>query len=62
MNLNAIIPYILPVLFALVIVALLPLVAGYIVLVERKVMADMQVRLDRCASVHTDCCSRLPTR
>jgi len=45
MNLNAIIPYILPVLFALVIVALLPLVAGYIVLVERKVMADMQVRL-----------------
>jgi NADH-quinone oxidoreductase subunit H len=45
MNLNAIIPYVLPVLFALVIVALLPLVAGYIVLVERKVMADMQVRL-----------------
>ena len=45
MNLNAIIPYILPVLFALVIVAVLPLVAGYIVLVERKVMADMQVRL-----------------
>ena len=42
---NAIIPYILPVVFALVIVALLPLVAGYIVLVERKVMADMQVRL-----------------
>src|SRR5579864_7361830 len=45
MNLNAIIPYILPIVFALVIVALLPLVAGYIVLVERKVMADMQVRL-----------------
>jgi NADH-quinone oxidoreductase subunit H len=45
MNLSAILPYILPVLFALVIVALLPLVAGYIVLVERKVMADMQVRL-----------------
>lgn len=45
MNLNAILPYILPVLFALVIVAVLPLVAGYIVLVERKVMADMQVRL-----------------
>jgi NADH-quinone oxidoreductase subunit H len=45
MNLNAILPYVLPVLFALVIVALLPLVAGYIVLVERKVMADMQVRL-----------------
>ena len=30
---------------ALVIVLVLPLVAGYIVLVERKVMADMQVRL-----------------
>ena len=42
---NAIMPYVFPVLFALVIVALLPLVAGYIVLVERKVMADMQVRL-----------------
>src|ERR1700729_2808061 len=38
-------PFLLPVLFAVVIVALLPLVAGYIVLVERKVMADMQVRL-----------------
>ena len=42
---NEIIPYIFPILFALVIVAVLPLVAGYIVLVERKVMADMQVRL-----------------
>src|SRR5689334_24637680 len=42
---NAIIPYIWPLVFALVIVAVLPLVAGYIVLVERKVMADMQVRL-----------------
>ena len=42
---NVIMPYVLPVLFALVIVALLPLLAGYIVLVERKVMADMQVRL-----------------
>jgi NADH-quinone oxidoreductase subunit H len=42
---NAIMPYVFPVLFALVIVAVLPLVAGYIVLVERKVMADMQVRL-----------------
>jgi len=38
-------PFLLPVVFAVVIVALLPLVAGYIVLVERKVMADMQVRL-----------------
>src|ERR1700674_4974951 len=42
---NAIMPYVFPVLFARLIVALLPLVAGYIVLVERKVMADMQVRL-----------------
>src|SRR5579862_2869335 len=42
---NAIIPFIFPILFALVIVAVLPLIAGYIVLVERKVMADMQVRL-----------------
>ncbi len=38
-------PHALPLLYALVIVALLPLVAGYIVLVERKVMADMQARL-----------------
>jgi NADH-quinone oxidoreductase subunit H len=49
MNANAIFealrPYLLPLLFALVIVAVLPLIAGYIVLVERKVMADMQVRL-----------------
>jgi NADH-quinone oxidoreductase subunit H len=42
---EAIQPYLLPILFAVVIVAVLPLVAGYIVLVERKVMADMQVRL-----------------
>src|SRR5579863_7676600 len=49
MNINAIFaavqPYLLPVIFAVVIVAVFPLVAGYIVLVERKVMADMQVRL-----------------
>jgi NADH-quinone oxidoreductase subunit H len=38
-------PHLLPLLYAVVIVALLPLVAGYIVLVERKVMADMQARL-----------------
>src|ERR1700685_3130328 len=38
-------PFLLTVLFAGGIWALLPLVAGYIVLVERKVMADMQVRL-----------------
>jgi NADH-quinone oxidoreductase subunit H len=36
---------VLPVLYAVVIVAVLPLLAGYIVLVERKVMADMQARL-----------------
>jgi NADH-quinone oxidoreductase subunit H len=35
----------LPLLFALVIVAVVPLLAGYIVLLERKVMADMQARL-----------------
>jgi NADH-quinone oxidoreductase subunit H len=51
MNLGAIIaavlawPYLWPIVFVLVIVLVLPLVAGYIVLVERKVMADMQVRL-----------------
>src|SRR6266849_6867122 len=38
-------PHLLPLLYALVIVAVLPLVAGYVVLVERKVMADMQARL-----------------
>ena len=35
----------LPVLYGVVIVAVLPLLAGYIVLLERKVMADMQARL-----------------
>jgi NADH-quinone oxidoreductase subunit H len=38
-------PHLLPLIYALVIVALLPLVAGYVVLLERKVMADMQARL-----------------
>jgi NADH-quinone oxidoreductase subunit H len=38
-------PYFWPIIFVLVIVLVLPLVAGYIVLMERKVMADMQVRL-----------------
>ncbi len=38
-------PHVLPLIYAVVIVAMLPLVAGYIVLVERKVMADMQARL-----------------
>jgi NADH-quinone oxidoreductase subunit H len=37
--------YVLPVVYAVVIVMVLPLVAGYIVLMERKVMADMQARL-----------------
>jgi NADH-quinone oxidoreductase subunit H len=38
-------PLILPVVYAVVIVAFLPLLAGYIVLLERKVMAHMQARL-----------------
>ncbi len=38
-------PHILPLLYALVIVLVLPLIAGYVVLLERKVMADMQARL-----------------
>jgi NADH-quinone oxidoreductase subunit H len=37
--------YWIPLLCGVVIVAVLPLIAGYIVLVERKLMADMQVRL-----------------
>jgi NADH-quinone oxidoreductase subunit H len=37
--------YVLPVIYGIVIVAFLPLLAGYIVLLERKVMADMQARL-----------------
>ena len=38
-------PIIVPLICALIIVAVLPLVAGYIVLMERKIMADMQARL-----------------
>jgi NADH-quinone oxidoreductase subunit H len=38
-------PLFLPLLVTVVIIALFPLVAGYIVLVERKVLADFQVRL-----------------
>ncbi len=38
-------PHLLPLLYALVIVAVPPLLAGYVVLLERKVMADMQARL-----------------
>ncbi|MFZ0523094.1 MAG: NADH-quinone oxidoreductase subunit NuoH [Candidatus Acidiferrales bacterium] len=37
--------FVLPVIYAVVIVMVLPLLAGYIVLMERKVMADMQARL-----------------
>jgi NADH-quinone oxidoreductase subunit H len=42
---NLVITYWVQLLCAVVIVAVLPLVAGYIVLMERKVMADMQARL-----------------
>src|SRR5438105_14993332 len=38
-------PLFYPIVVTLVIIALFPLVAGYIVLVERKVLADFQVRL-----------------
>ncbi len=38
-------PLFMPLLVTLVIVAVFPLVAGYIVLIERKVLADFQVRL-----------------
>jgi NADH-quinone oxidoreductase subunit H len=38
-------PLFVPLLVTVVIIALFPLVAGYIVLVERKVLADFQVRL-----------------
>src|ERR1041384_7372098 len=38
-------PLFTPIVVTLVVIALFPLVAGYIVLVERKVLADFQVRL-----------------
>src|ERR1700688_2292068 len=38
-------PLFTPILLTIVIIAAFPLVAGYIVLVERKVLADFQVRL-----------------
>jgi len=41
----AIQPYILPTIYILIIILVFPLVAGYIVLLERKVMADIQARL-----------------
>lgn len=43
--LQTILPFVIPVLCGVVIVAVFPLMAGYIVLAERKVMADMQARL-----------------
>ena len=43
--LQAIRPFIIPVVCGVVIVGVFPLMAGYIVLLERKVMADMQARL-----------------
>jgi NADH-quinone oxidoreductase subunit H len=42
---QTILPFALPVLYGVIIVAVFPLMAGYIVLLERKVMADMQARL-----------------
>ena len=38
-------PYFLPTLYIVILLAVFPLIAGYIVLLERKVMADIQVRL-----------------
>lgn len=38
-------PWFLPVILTLAIIAIFPLLAGYIVLVERKVLADIQVRM-----------------
>src|SRR2546423_6953369 len=38
-------PLFMPIAVTIVIIAVFPLVAGYIVLVERKVLADFQVRL-----------------
>jgi len=38
-------PLLAPLLITLVIIGVFPLMAGYIVLVERKVLADFQVRL-----------------
>src|SRR5213080_3114013 len=38
-------PLFMPLLVTAVVIAVFPLVAGYIVLVERKVLADFQVRL-----------------
>ncbi len=39
------VPYIVPLLIIAVVVLVLPLLVGYVVLLERKIMADMQARL-----------------
>src|SRR3989337_2898314 len=41
----AIAPYFWPLVYGLVLLLVFPLLAGYIVLLERKVMADIQARL-----------------
>src|SRR3989337_2392730 len=41
----AIAPYFWPLVYGLILLAVFPLLAGYIVLLERKVMADIQARL-----------------
>src|SRR3954468_1491345 len=38
-------PLFIPIAVTIAVIAIFPLMAGYIVLLERKVMADMQVRL-----------------
>src|SRR5437660_11491743 len=38
-------PLLIPLLVTIAVIAIFPLLAGYIVLVERKVLADFQVRL-----------------
>jgi len=43
--LHFVLRFLVPLICAVIIVAVLPLIAGYIVLLERKVMADMQARL-----------------
>jgi NADH-quinone oxidoreductase subunit H len=43
--LNFLAPFVLPILIILIVVMVLPLVSGYVVLMERKVMADVQARL-----------------
>ena len=55
-------PLFMPIVVTLVIIALFPLVAGYIVLVERKVLADFQVRLGPMRVGPHGCCSPSPTR